>query len=118
IERMEDAVLMASEQGREVTILASDNRSARLLAQSQPLAGNIAPRHTLNAATVFAPHSTLIVEQAESLTLKETLLILEKARASDVQVLMLDSERQRGVGNALSVLKQASVPQYRFYDAP
>lgn len=118
IERMEDAVLMASEQGREVTILASDNRSARLLAQSQPLAGNIAPRHTLNSATVFAPHSTLIVEQAESLTLKETLLILEKARASDVQVLMLDSERQRGVGNALSVLKQASVPQYRFYDAP
>ncbi|ARW85439.1 conjugative transfer relaxase/helicase TraI [Aeromonas salmonicida] len=118
IERMEDAVLMAHEQGRAVTILASDNRSAGLLAQNEQLAGNIAPRHTLSASTVFTPHSTLIVEQAETLTLKDTVLLLEKARASDVQLLLLDSERQRGVGNALSVLKQADVPQYRFYDAP
>ena len=118
IARMEDAVLMANEQGRTVSILASDNRSARLLAQSDHLAGKITARHTLAADTVLMPHSTLIVEQAETLSLKETVLLLEKARASDVQLLLLDSERQRGVGNALSVLKTADVPQYRFYDAP
>ena len=96
IERLEDATLMAREQGREVMILASDNRSAQLLAQSDTLAGHVAPRHTLNADSVFTPHSTLIVEQAETLTLKDAVLLLEKARASDVQLLLLDSERRNG----------------------
>ncbi|MBW3808226.1 conjugative transfer relaxase/helicase TraI [Aeromonas jandaei] len=118
IERLEDATLMAREQGREVMILASDNRSAQLLAQSDTLAGHVAPRHTLNADSVFTPHSTLIVEQAETLTLKDAVLLLEKARASDVQLLLLDSERGNGVGNALSVIKQTGAAQYRFYDAP
>lgn len=118
IERMEDAVLMTREQGREIMILASDNRSARLLTESPSLAGSITPRHALTANTVFPPHSTLVVEQAETMTLKESLLLLEKARAGDIQLLLLDSERNSGVGNALSVLKQADVPQYRFYDSP
>ncbi|MFH7526297.1 hypothetical protein AB2J22_12285 [Aeromonas sp. A5] len=99
-------------------ILASDNRSAQLLTQSDTLAGHVAPSHTLNAESVFTPHSTLIVEQAETLTFKDAILLLKKARASHVQFLLLDSEHRNGVGSALSVIKQTGAAQYCFYDAP
>ena len=116
-ERMVDVAMMARLQGRPIQVLATDNKSASFLAQAPSLHGAILPRAQLAADTVFPVQSTLIVEQGERLSLKETLLVLEKAQASGTQVVFMDSENRQGTGNALSVLKQADVPQYRAYHA-
>ncbi|HHA2302501.1 TPA: conjugative transfer relaxase/helicase TraI [Enterobacter asburiae] len=114
-ERILDVTQMAREQGREAVVLASDRRSAAFLEQDALLEGRMMHRTGLNAETVFPAHSTLIVDQAEKLTLKETLLVLEKGQASNVQVVFMDTQNRAGTGNALSVLKEADVAQYRFY---
>ncbi|MBF4180368.1 conjugative transfer relaxase/helicase TraI [Lelliottia nimipressuralis] len=114
-ERIADVAQMAREQGREVMVLASDRRSGVFLEQDAQLEGRLMHRTGLNADTVFQAHSTLIVEQAEKLTLKETLLVLEKGQAANAQVVFMDAQNRAGTGNALSVLKESDVPQYRFY---
>lgn len=114
-DRIADVAQMAREQGREVVVLASDNRSQRWLAEETSLSGALMPRSGLKPETSLPVQSTLIVEQAEKLTLKETLLVLEKARDAGAQVLLMDSENRQGTGNALSVLKNSDVPQYLAY---
>lgn len=114
-ERIADVAQMAREQGREVMVLAADRRSGAFLEQDAQLEGRLMHRTGLNADTVFPAHSTLIVEQAEKLTLKETLLVLEKGQAANAQVVFMDAQNRAGTGNALSVLKESDVPQYRFY---
>lgn len=114
-ERIADVAQMAREQGREVMVLAADRRSGAFLEQDAQLEGRLMHRTGLNADTVIPAHSTLIVEQAEKLTLKETLLVLEKGQAANAQVVFMDAQNRAGTGNALSVLKESDVPQYRFY---
>ncbi|MEG5888122.1 conjugative transfer relaxase/helicase TraI [Enterobacter ludwigii] len=114
-ERVSDVAQMAREQGREVVVLASDRRSGAFLEQDSQLEGRMMYRSGLNADTMFPAHSTLIVDQAEKLTLKETLLVLEKGQAANAQVVFMDTQNRAGTGNALSVLKEANVAQYRFY---
>jgi conjugative transfer relaxase protein TraI len=113
--RIIDAAEMAREQGREVVVLTSDARSGRYLSEETQLKDNLMQRSGLKADATFPVQSTLIVEQAEKLTLKETLLILEKARDAGAQVLLMDTENRQGTGNALSVLKSTEVPQYQQY---
>lgn len=115
-DRVTDAAIMAGENGRDVTVLAADNRGRDFLTKDPTLAGKVMSRSHLTADLTLAPQSTLIVAQAERLSLKETLLILEKGQAQGVQMLFIDSENRTGTGNALSVLKDAGVPQYKFYD--
>ncbi|THD53488.1 conjugative transfer relaxase/helicase TraI [Enterobacteriaceae bacterium ML5] len=115
-DRVTDAAIMAGENGRDVTVLAADNRGRDFLSLDPQLAGKVMSRSALNADLTLPPQSTLVVAQAEKLSLKETLLILEKGQAQGVQMLFIDSENRTGTGNALSVLKDAGVPQYRFYD--
>ncbi|MFW7208747.1 conjugative transfer relaxase/helicase TraI [Enterobacter sp. BNK-13] len=114
-ERILDVTQMAREQGREAVVLVSDRRSAAFLEQDALLEGCMMHRTGLSAETVFPAHSTLIVDQAEKLTLKETLLVLEKGQAANAQVVFMDTQNRAGTGNALSVLKEADVAQYRFY---
>lgn len=114
-ERILDVTQMAREQGREVVVLASDRRSGVFLEQDVQLEGRMMHRSGLKADTMFPAHSTLIVDQAEKLTLKETLLVLEKGQAANSQVVFMDTQNRAGTGNALSVLKEADVAQYRFY---
>ena len=113
--RIADVAQMAREQGREVMVLTSDRRSGAFLEQDAQLEGRLMHRTGLNADTVIPAHSTLIVEQAEKLTLKETLLVLEKGQVANAQVVFMDAQNRAGTGNALSVLKESDVPQYRFY---
>ncbi len=115
-DRVTDAAIMAGENGRDVVVLAADNRGRDFLTKDPQLAGKVMSRSHLTADLTLPPQSTLIVAQAEKLSLKETLLILEKGQAQGVQMLFIDSENRTGTGNALSVLKDAGVPQYRFYD--
>ncbi|MBF7982116.1 MULTISPECIES: conjugative transfer relaxase/helicase TraI [Rahnella] len=116
-ERIADAAIMAGEKGRDITIIAADNRGRDYLSQEPLLTGKVMSRSALTADLTLPPQSTVVIAQAEKLSLKETLLILEKGQQQGVQMLFIDSENRTGTGNALSVLKDAGVPQYKSYDS-
>ncbi|MEB2307364.1 conjugative transfer relaxase/helicase TraI [Citrobacter braakii] len=114
-ERTEDVAMMARAQGREVMVIAADGRSGQFLAESPHLSGQVMLRSQMNADTVLPVQGTVIVDRAERLSLKETVLLLEKALSAGAQMIFMDTENRQGTGNALSVLKEADIPQYRFY---
>ncbi|HFK7950393.1 TPA: MobF family relaxase [Escherichia coli] len=73
-ERVAELVMMAREQGREVQIIAADRRSQMNLKQDERLSGElITGRRQLLEGMAFTPGSTVIVDQGEKLSLKETL---------------------------------------------
>ncbi|WP_162545315.1 MobF family relaxase, partial [Klebsiella pneumoniae] len=105
-ERVAELTLMAREQGRDVHILAADNRSRDFLAGDVRLAGEtVTGKSALQDGTAFIPGGTLIVDQAEKLSLKETISLLDGAMRHNVQVLLSDSGKRSGTGSALTVLK-------------
>lgn len=114
-ERTEDVAMMARSQGREVMVIAADGRSGQFLSESPHLAGQVMLRSQMNADTVLPVQGTVIVDRAERLSLKETVLLQEKALSAGAQLIFMDTENRQGTGNALSVLKEAGIPQYRFY---
>ncbi|EFR2207017.1 conjugative transfer relaxase/helicase TraI [Salmonella enterica] len=114
-ERTEDVAMMARSQGREVMVIAADGRSGQFLAESPHLAGLVMLRSQMTADTVLPVQGTVIVDRAERLSLKETVLLQEKALSAGAQLIFMDTENRQGTGNALSVLKEADIPQYRFY---
>lgn len=114
-ERTEDVAMMAHSQGREVMVIAADGRSGQFLSESPHLAGHVMLRSQMNADTVLPVQGTVIVDRAERLSLKETVLLQEKALSAGAQLIFMDTENRQGTGNALSVLKEADIPQYRFY---
>lgn len=114
-ERTEDVAMMARSQGREVMVIAADGRSGQFLAESPHLAGKVMLRSQMTADTVLPVQGTVIVDRAERLSLKETVLLQEKALSAGAQLIFVDTENRQGTGNALSVLKEADIPQYRFY---
>lgn len=114
-ERTEDVAMMARAQGREVMVIAADGRSGQFLSESPHLAGHVMLRSQMNADTVLPVQGTVIVDRAERLSLKETVLLQEKALSAGAQLIFMDTENRQGTGNALSVLKEADIPQYRFY---
>ncbi|SMG60293.1 MobF family relaxase [Cedecea sp. NFIX57] len=115
--RMEQLTDLARAQGRQVMILAADNRSARFLGESETLAGSLVGRSALREELPLSAWSTVIVTEAESLTLKESVLLLTQARASGAQILLMDSGKRQGTGSALSVLKDEAVVVRAFNDA-
>lgn len=114
-ERTEDVTMMARAQGREVMVIAADGRSGQFLSESPHLAGQVMLRSQMNADTVLPVQGTVIVDRAERLSLKETVLLQEKALSAGAQLIFMDTENRQGTGNALSVLKDVDIPQYRFY---
>ncbi|HDC1791731.1 TPA: conjugative transfer relaxase/helicase TraI [Salmonella enterica] len=114
-ERTEDVAMMARSQGREVMVIAADGRSGQFLSESSHLAGHVMLRSQMNADTVLPVQGTVIVDRAERLSLKETVLLQEKAHSAGAQLIFMDTENRQGTGNALSVLKEADIPLYRFY---
>lgn len=114
-ERVAELTLMAREQGRDVHILAADNRSRDFLAGDARLAGEtVTGKSALQDGTAFIPGGTLIVDQAEKLSLKETISLLDGAMRHNVQVLLSDSGKRSGTGSALTVLKDSGVNTYRW----
>ncbi|PVZ84203.1 conjugative transfer relaxase/helicase TraI [Serratia sp. S1B] len=115
-ERVSEVVAMAQEQGRIVKVLASDNKSNRYLSEDKRLDGLVIPgRNALKSSDVaFTPNSTVIVDQAEKYTLKETVVLLDAALRNNVQLIMMDTEQRKGTGNALSVMKEAGVARYQY----
>ncbi|EJK1259059.1 conjugative transfer relaxase/helicase TraI [Salmonella enterica] len=109
-ERVAELAMMAHEQGRDVQIIAADRRSARHLSQDERLSKeHISDRRGLTEGMPFLPGSTLIVDQGEKLTLKESLTLLDGALRHNVQLLFTDSGQRTGTGSALTVMKEAGV---------
>ncbi|EIV2910318.1 conjugative transfer relaxase/helicase TraI [Citrobacter braakii] len=100
--------------GRDVRVLASSAERAISLAKSDDLRERIISRqHVLSGEFQLKPQSTLIIEGAERLGLKETLVLLGEARAQDAQLVFLDSAGRQANGNAMSVLESAGVTRSR-----
>ncbi len=114
-ERVAELTMMAREQGREVQIIAADRRSQTNLKQDERLSGElITGRRQLQEGMSFSPGSTVIVDQGEKLSLKETLTLLDGAARHNVQVLITDSGQRTGNGSALMAMKEAGVNSYRW----
>ncbi|EMQ5491614.1 conjugative transfer relaxase/helicase TraI [Escherichia coli] len=114
-ERVAELAMMAREQGREVQIIAADRRSQMNLKQDERLSGElITGRRQLQEGMAFTPGSTVIVDQGEKLSLKETLTLLDGAARHNVQVLITDSGQRTGTGSALMAMKDAGVNTYRW----
>jgi hypothetical protein len=105
---------MAREQGRDVHILAADNRSRDFLAGDARLAGETVTQICPAGRDGVYPGRDLIVDQAEKLSLKETISLLDGAMRHNVQVLLSDSGKRSGTGSALTVLKESGVNTYRW----
>jgi len=116
-DRVAELTLMAREQGRDVMIVAPDNRARDFLAGDSRLSGEtVTGKSALHDGTAFIPGGTLIVDQAEKLSLKETISLLDGAMRNNVQVLLSDSGKRSGTGSALTVLKESGVNSYRWQD--
>ncbi|HFW5352870.1 TPA: conjugative transfer relaxase/helicase TraI [Salmonella enterica subsp. diarizonae serovar 48:i:z] len=114
-ERVAELAMMAREQGREVQIIAADRRSQMNLKQDERLSGElITGRRQLQEGMSFSPGSTVIVDQGEKLSLKETLTLLDGAARHNIQVLITDSGQRTGTGSALMAMKDAGVNTYRW----
>ncbi|MGG5963998.1 conjugative transfer relaxase/helicase TraI [Salmonella enterica] len=114
-ERVAELTMMAREQGREVQIITADRRSQTNLKQDERLSGElITGRRQLQEGMTFSPGSTVIVDQGEKLSLKETLTLLDGAARHNVQVLITDSGQRTGTGSALMAMKEAGVNSYRW----
>lgn len=100
---------IAGANGRDVQVLASSAERAISLAKSDDLRERIISRqHVLSGDFHLKPQSTLIIEGAERLGLKETLVLLGEARAQDAQLVFLDSAGRQANGNAISALTGVS----------
>ncbi|AGN88311.1 MobF family relaxase [Enterobacter sp. R4-368] len=105
---------ISAAHGREVQVLASSAERAVSLAKSDRLREHITGRQqVLSGDFQLRPQSTLIVEGAERLSLKETLVLLGEARDKSAQLVFLDSAGRQANGNAMSVLESAGVVRSR-----
>lgn len=115
-DRVAELVHLAHEQGREVQVLAGDTKARVYLQQYEQLAKEaVLPKRSMLDGTAFVPNSTLIVEQGEKLTLRETVSLLDGAVRNNVQLLVMDSRQRSGTGSALNVLRDAGVNDYRYH---
>lgn len=116
--RSEQLARLAVSQGRQVMVLAADRRSEAFLGECEILSGRIAGRDALKADLPLTAHTTLIVAEAETLGLKDSVFLMEKARESGAQILLMDSGKRQGTGGVLSVLQEEGAAHYCFNDAP
>lgn len=117
-ERTERLAGLAVSQGRQVMVLAADRKNEAFLGDSEVLSGLIAGRGALKADLPLTAHTTVIVAEAETLGLKDSVFLMEKARESGAQILLMDSGKRQGTGSVLSVLQEEGAAHYRFNDAP
>ncbi|MEQ5735453.1 MobF family relaxase [Providencia alcalifaciens] len=89
-----DGVTMAQSQGRDVAVMTLDTTSRQAFANDNRFA--TVPKMTLSDGQLLKPNSTLVVANAEKLSLKSALSLLESAQSANVQVLMMDSGGRKG----------------------
>ncbi|WP_407902036.1 conjugative transfer relaxase/helicase TraI [Providencia rustigianii] len=106
-----EGVTMAQSQGREVAVMTLDRAAANAFAKDSRFA--YVSKMTLGDDQALKPNSTLVVANAEKLSLKSTISLLERAQSANVQVLMMDSGGRKGTGNVLATLQDAGVPRFQ-----
>lgn len=113
-ELAEQVTELSTAHGREVKVLASSAERATSLARSDTLKERLISRQqVLSGEFSLKPQSTLVIEGAEKLGLKETLILAGEARAQGAQLVFLDSAGRQANGNAMSVLEAAGVTRSR-----
>ncbi|ELY5800493.1 conjugative transfer relaxase/helicase TraI [Cronobacter sakazakii] len=113
-ELAEQVAALSTAHGREVKVLASSAERATSLARSDTLKERLISRQqVLSGEFSLKPQSTLVIEGAEKLGLKETLILAGEARAQGAQLVFLDSAGRQANGNAMSVLEAAGVTRSR-----
>ncbi|WP_105699975.1 conjugative transfer relaxase/helicase TraI [Cronobacter dublinensis] len=113
-ELAEQVTALSTAHGREVKVLASSAERAMSLARSDTLKERLISRQqVLSGDFSLKPQSTLVIEGAEKLGLKETLILAGEARAQGAQLVFLDSAGRQANGNAMSVLEAAGVKRSR-----
>lgn len=91
-----------------------DELSVRALSRDIMKQNRVTGRRQLQEGMAFTPGNTVIVDQGEKLSLKETLTLLDGAARHNVQVLITDSGQRTGTGSALMAMKDAGVNTYRW----
>lgn len=115
----EELVTMSREQGREVSVLTSSAERALSFAKSPELKDRLLHRsRMLDGTFSLTPQSTVIVESAEKLSLKEMLVLTGEAQLQNAQLLFLDSAGRQSNANALSVLTAAGVKRQSLSASP
>lgn len=117
-ERTERLARLALSQGRQVVVLATDRKGEAFLGESETLSGLIVGRSVLKTDLPLTAQTTVIVAEAETLGLKESVILMGKARAKGAQILLMDSGKRHGTGSALSVIQEEGAARYCFNDAP
>lgn len=111
-EMVEEVVTMSLDNGREVRVIAGSAERGDTLSRSALLKERLSPRaHILSGQLALRPHSTLVVEGAERLGMKEVLVLTGEAREKNVQLLFMDSAGRQANGSALTALESAKVPR-------
>ncbi|PQK95191.1 conjugal transfer protein TraI [Pantoea ananatis] len=112
-ESTEQLVTMSRTQGRDVSVLVSSSERAVSFGRSEQLADRLISRSRLLDSTFsLAPQSTLVIEGAEKLSLKEMLVLTGEAKEKSAQLLFLDSGGRQSNTSALSVLMSAGVTRH------
>ncbi|WP_275234944.1 MobF family relaxase [Pantoea ananatis] len=111
-ETAEQLVTMSRVHGRDVMVMAASAERALSLGKSALLKDSLMQRsRILGNGFSLAPQSTLVVDGAEKLSLKEMLVLTGEALEKNAQLLFLDGAGRTAATSALSVLEQSGVPR-------
>lgn len=99
----------AQKMGRSVTVLGSSLARVNDLKKDSVLASRTLNKTALENDFFLAANSTLVVEGAEKLSLKEATVLLGHAVSHNAQLVFLDGKGKGGLGSALGVLEEQGV---------
>jgi len=109
----ENMVSFTTERGRDAVVLTSTTARLDSLSRSPELADKVIPKHSLLSNDFTVPEqSTVYVEAAEKMTLKETVVLLSHAREKNLQLVFMDSTARQANSNVLSVLNNAGAEKH------
>ncbi|EPS0558324.1 MobF family relaxase [Enterobacter roggenkampii] len=108
---------LARSQGRAFRVLASDRAVARFLEKESLESGTVLTLNRLSQAEL-PEKVTWVVASAETLSLRDTVTVMDTALRTQSQLLMIDSSGRQGTGNALQILEEAGVVRLHGTSAP
>lgn len=108
---------LARSQGRAFRVLASDKAVARFLENESLESGSVLTLNRLSQAEL-PEKATWIVAGAETLSVRDTVTVLDTVLRTQSQLLMIDSSGRQGTGNALQILEEAGVIRLHGTSAP
>lgn len=115
-ERISQLAALSERQGRSAVVVAPTARFRQFLQNDSGLTVPVTGRDALRDDMSLTAYTTVIVPQAETLGVKDTLFLTEQASAAGAQVIFMDSGTGKGTGHGLGVLESAGVTRHRFND--